>query len=982
MLVKTRINSRKLFAITSCILAGFFSVSSFAFTLGDIRLQSALNQALDAEIQLLELDGLDESQILVSLGSEADFQRVGVDPLPLLNELEFEVEVLSGELGLIHISSEDAIVEPYLNFVLNVRWPSGRVIREYTVLLDLPTFSANPAPAPAPAETAPAPVPRPQTATTPTPTPVPTPAPELAQEPEPEPEPEPVPEPERQIPEPASSNPASSNTASETVVIQAGDSMWNIALATRPDNSVSVQQMMVAIQRANTGSDAFINNNINGIRAGRVLRIPDRQEIAAISQQQALNQVAQQNQQFSGGQPLAVNTSQGADNNTRDELSIITDSEPDDSQEVSGLNDTIRALENELAISEENLDAARLENQELSSRLEDLEEQIGILENIIAIEDQRMAELQAQLAEQQNNPQPADTEVLAVNDTAPQPAPQPTAPAPETAPQPAPDNPAIVTPRLSNFLSSTVGMGLALLVLLALVVGFLVARNRSATQDEDEFDPGFEDENEFDSTENSEDLNNEDSDSESEALQSPAFTDIDDLHDSSESDTDEEQDSDDDGRFFNDDPDDGYDESDSSDTEDSDAVLDEDGYDSQDEDDDYQDEDIVDEPQAKTGFLAGLLARFSRKKPVEDDYDQEYEDVDEEDDEDLEETESEAGLESEETLADTGAADLDSWSDAEEDEGDEQLSDETSEEDSFEVDELLANSPDDSEEEPEDLLDLDADETAEETEDTDSTEEELPESAELQEAEDDELEIDFEGLDEDGEDAVADDALEGTEDTTGTAIADAADETEEVFEFNLDDSSGDSAENSTESPEGAEAQEPEVNDLESFEFSVDDDTPSTVTGTESDTDAEEQAEDDLETFDFGNLSLDEQTKSNTESNTENASAEAESDDLEEIEFIDEPDSDDDDTGQVKEKAGGSLGKLGVGDALMDDDSDEEELEMITDQDEVSTKLDLAVAYQAMEDLDGAREILQEVIAEGNEEQVAEAKRLLEEWGDS
>ncbi len=67
---------------------------------------------------------------------------------------------------------------------------------------------------------------------------------------------------------------------------------------------------------------------------------------------------------------------------------------------------------------------------------------------------------------------------------------------------------------------------------------------------------------------------------------------------------------------------------------------------------------------------------------------------------------------------------------------------------------------------------------------------------------------------------------------------------------------------------------------------------------------------------------------------------------------------------------------------MDDDSDEEELEMITDQDEVSTKLDLAVAYQAMEDLDGAREILQEVIAEGNEEQVAEAKRLLEEWGDS
>jgi len=78
----------------------------------------------------------------------------------------------------------------------------------------------------------------------------------------------------------------------------------------------------------------------------------------------------------------------------------------------------------------------------------------------------------------------------------------------------------------------------------------------------------------------------------------------------------------------------------------------------------------------------------------------------------------------------------------------------------------------------------------------------------------------------------------------------------------------------------------------------------------------------------------------------------------------------------------SLGNLGVDGSVMEDDSDEEELEMITDQDEVDTKLDLAVAYQAMEDLDGAREILNEVIAEGNEEQIAEAKKLLDEWGDS
>ena len=71
----------------------------------------------------------------------------------------------------------------------------------------------------------------------------------------------PRPEPLQEVveaPEPAALEPRA-----ETVVIQSGDSLWNIALATRPGNDVSVQQMMLAIQRANTNNDAFIGNNIN-----------------------------------------------------------------------------------------------------------------------------------------------------------------------------------------------------------------------------------------------------------------------------------------------------------------------------------------------------------------------------------------------------------------------------------------------------------------------------------------------------------------------------------------------------------------------------------------------------------------------------------------------------------------------------------------------------------------------------------------------
>jgi len=828
MLAKKQISFGKILALASCILAGTFSVSVAAFTLGDVRLESSLNQPLQASIQLLELDGLDNSQILVALGSEADFERIGVEPLPLLNNLDFEVEVYSATEGAIIISSDDAIVEPYLNFVLNVRWPSGRVIREYTVLLDLPTFTANPVPVPAPAPAQSSP----RAAPAPTPTPAPRPQQQLSEQPASQAEPEPEP---RQFPE--------QGRAAETVVIQPGDSLWNIALATRPDNGISVQQMMLAIQRANSGSDAFINNNINGIRAGRVLRIPDRQEISAITQEQAINQVAIQNQQFSGAQPLAVNNTQGTPATNRDELSIISGSDANQGQgqQVSGLNDTISALEAELALSEESLDAARMENEELRSRLADLEEQIGILENIIAIEDQRMAELQAQLAEQ------GQADVLAVNETQ---TPATPTPAPASTPAPAPANVGIVT-QLSNFFSSTMGMGLALLVLLALVVGFLVARNRQSGQDDEEFDPVLE------SSNSGADYGMQEADDETEADElaaTSAFTD-----DALE--TEDEYDSDSDEDFIED-----ADIGESDAEDDFDEVA-----------DDAEDED---ESDSKAGFLAGLFARFSRKKADDDD---------------------------EDDYIDTA----------------------------------------------EELYEYEDDEDA-------SSDEQCVDVTQPGHVESDELEIVTTDDESDEEEREADES--------------------NAFEFKLDDSI-----NIQDSE--AEADTEEHNEVESFEFSVNEQT-----GSDEEVEAlAETDEDEVETFDFGSFSMDEpseQDAGNDAQSAEDSGDEAEeAEDIEEISFefdgSDDEDSDAElDVSPPQSEPRSSLGNLGVDGSVMEDDSDEEELEMITDQDEVATKLDLAVAYQAMEDLDGAREILNEVIAEGNEEQIAEAKKLLDEWGDS
>ena len=924
MLANKLKNCRNFFSISACLLTGMFANDVLAFTLGDISLESALNEPLLANIQLLELDGLNEAQILVNLGSEADFQRVGVDPLPLLNELEFDVIVLSATEGVVRITSPEAIVEPYLNFVLNVRWPSGRVIREYTVLLDLPTFSSNaiPNPAPAPAISRPTPAPQAEPAPRNAEPVVSTPAAQAAQSPqEVEPAPAPVAVP---IPE------AQTGRAMETVVIQTGDSLWNIALATRPGNDVSVQQMMLAIQRANSNSDAFIANNINGIRAGRVLRIPTRQEINAISQDQAISQVAVQNQQFNNNaQPLAVNNSQSpAQATSRDELSIIAGSNADDAErtQISGLNETIRNLENELALSNENLDRAQIENEELRSRLGDLEEEIGILENTIAIENQRMAELQAELAARQES---EASQLLANSASATEPVPSSAGTGPSAVVDIAPQATETgFVDQIRGFLSSTVGMISGLVLVLALVVGFLMARNRMNGREEDDFDAML-----------AEDTDNPDfeSDPVGEAV---TFNEA--LADGDDSTDDEELIGADDAAT---------DELAESETED-DFLSDDDESD----DDFVENED--DDEDSKPGFMAALLAKFSRKKrhSDSDDEDEDYE-------EGYDEENEEAGFFDEDTEADDDTDDTD---DTESTDEADSLADEETDED-FNINDY--DFEDDTEDDTEE--DLEATSEGGSIDDSDdNTEQRKEDVSASSEVEEINFEGDFTATDDSAESIEFEDisSPEETADITATD-ADAGKEAEDVFEFKLDDE----PEKGDELDEIKEATaETDSKEVESFEFSLSEE-PVSLASTENFSEDENAAKPDteIETLDFGNFASD-------------SSEAADGKDSSELEFIEDEEESlteiADDAGTKESRS--SLGNLGLDDAFATDESDEDELEVITDQDEVSTKLDLAVAYQAMDDLDGAREILDEVLAEGDDEQKAEAQRLLSKWGEA
>ena len=113
--------------------------------LGDITLRSALDQPLAAEIRLRGVGDLNPSQILVGLGSAGDFERAGVERVYLLSDIQFEVQLDGEGSGVVRLSSDRPIREPYLDFVVEVRWPTGRVLREYSVLLDLRTYTGAPA---------------------------------------------------------------------------------------------------------------------------------------------------------------------------------------------------------------------------------------------------------------------------------------------------------------------------------------------------------------------------------------------------------------------------------------------------------------------------------------------------------------------------------------------------------------------------------------------------------------------------------------------------------------------------------------------------------------------------------------------------------------------------------------------------------------------------------------------------------------------
>lgn len=213
--------------------SAFYSGLVPALGLGEISLHSALNQPLDAQIELLEVGDLDSSEVKVSLASAEAFDRAGVDRFIFLNDLRFS-PVIRGSGSHIRVVSNKPVLEPYLNFIVEVARPNGRLLREYTLLLDPPGSSAYASSA--------APV-----------------SPALA-----------VATPSRA---PVQLQPAPAATQGKRYQVVRGDSLWLIAKRLSVGSGMTQQQVLDGIHALN--ADAFPGGDINRLHVGQSLLLPD-----------------------------------------------------------------------------------------------------------------------------------------------------------------------------------------------------------------------------------------------------------------------------------------------------------------------------------------------------------------------------------------------------------------------------------------------------------------------------------------------------------------------------------------------------------------------------------------------------------------------------------------------------------------------------------------------------------------------------------
>ena len=392
----------------ACLLAAAFlafSPAAWSLGLGEVTVESFLNQPLRVRIDLISQESDDLGLVTAKLASASDYELIGANRESIPVPIHFTLEDVEGDAYILGTSSLP-IGDPVVRLIVEVNWSSGRLLREYTIFLDPPTYT-EPAPHPRVDERkAPPPVSEavaddvesPPTATTQTPASQPAASSEQPREP----------------------------AEGEYGPVESGDTLWVIASNWSRGSGMEINKVMLAIQRENP--DAFIKNNINLLKRGAILRMPQIDEVESISTASAISEVSVQTEEFRGrrsaepaASPLtpllaeetappaltAKSSMETPEVDSQDQLELVPPSEESEldsaygfeESEDGGADTSVTTLREDLARKEEDLITRQQENEYMADRIKELESQLAAAEEE-RVKNAELAEMEARLREE------------------------------------------------------------------------------------------------------------------------------------------------------------------------------------------------------------------------------------------------------------------------------------------------------------------------------------------------------------------------------------------------------------------------------------------------------------------------------------------------------------------------------------------------------------------------------------------------------
>lgn len=427
----------------ACLMA----TQAWALGLGRLTVNSALGETLRAEIEVTSMTAEEASSLQLRIAPPEAFRAAGVEYNAALAAARAEIVRRADGRSVVRITGERAVLEPFVDVILEANWTSGRLVREYTMLFDPPTRTAQ-APSTAPV-LAPAPLP----ASVPAPVTAPA-APPVAAAPAPvRPAARPAPaEPPR--PPVASAAPARAQaSAGDEVHVRRGDSLSRIAQRTQ-HAGVSLDQMLVSLFRGNP--QAFMGDNMNRLKSGAVLTVPSAEQAARVSADEAREIIVAQSSDFGAyRQRLASGTTTQADAGASRQATGRVQAQVDDRKQAAAATpDRLRLSQGSVQASapeaRSSADAqAKAEAERLAELARNVEE-LKKLQGAATAPAAPAAPAPAPAASVAAPAVPAPT-VVAAAPPVPAPAPAPAAaPTAAQAPAPAAEEPGLLDSLLDN----------------------------------------------------------------------------------------------------------------------------------------------------------------------------------------------------------------------------------------------------------------------------------------------------------------------------------------------------------------------------------------------------------------------------------------------------------------------------------------------------------------------------------------------------